>query len=66
MEKITRLFRNKNIYIADSSIHGRGVFTEIDILPGEIVEQAHVVHPKNKDIQKEIKDTLSRLSNQGG
>ena len=52
MEKITRLFRNKNIYIADSSIHGRGVFTEIDILPGEIVEQAHVVHPKNKDIQR--------------
>ena len=52
MEKITRLFRNKNIYIADSSIHGRGVFTEIDILPGEIVEQAHVVHPKDKNIQK--------------
>lgn len=48
MEKLNRLFRNKNIYVASSKIHGRGVFTDIDILPGEIIEQAHVVHPDDK------------------
>jgi SET domain-containing protein len=48
MEKIDRLFRNKNIYVANSKIHGRGVFTDVDILPGEIIEQAHVVHPDDK------------------
>ncbi len=52
MEKISRLFRNVNIYIADSPVHGRGVFTDVDILPGEIIEQAHVIHPKDKDVQK--------------
>jgi SET domain-containing protein len=48
MEKLNRLFKNKNIYVANSKIHGRGVFTEVDILPGEIIEQAHVVHPDDK------------------
>jgi len=48
MEKLNRLFKNKNIYVANSKIHGRGVFTDVDILPGEIVEQAHVVHPDDK------------------
>ena len=48
MSDDTRLFLNPKIYIADSKIHGRGVFTSESILPGEIIEQAHVIHPVNK------------------
>ena len=34
---MNKLYRNKNIYVADSPIHGRGVFTSEDILPEEII-----------------------------
>ena len=43
-----KLFQNKKIYTDDSPLHGRGVFASDIILPGEIVEQCHVVHPSKK------------------
>lgn len=43
-----RLYRNSRIFVADSLIHGRGVFTDTIILPGEIVEKAPVVFPKER------------------
>lgn len=49
MEKLNKFFKNKNIYVGDSQVHGKGVFTEVDILPGEIIEQAYVIHPENKN-----------------
>lgn len=48
MHDETRLFLNSKVYVADSKIHGRGVFTSATIYPDEIIEQAHVVHPANK------------------
>ena len=48
MSDETRLFLNPKVYVADSKLHGRGVFTSEVILPGEIIEQAHVIHPVNK------------------
>jgi len=48
MSDSSRLFLNPKIYVADSKIHGRGVFTSQDLFPDEIIEQAHVVHPINK------------------
>jgi len=56
MEKLNRFFKNKNIYVADSQIHGKGVFTEVDILPGEIIEQAYVIHPENKNSESTDKN----------
>ena len=58
MEKINRLFKNQNIYVADSKIHGRGVFSDADILPGEIIEQAHVIHPDKKSAESTDKNFL--------
>lgn len=43
-----RLFRNKGVYVADSVIHGRGVFVDQDLLPGEIIEQCPVVQPLDR------------------
>lgn len=48
MNKIIRLYRDRNIYVSNSNIHGRGVFTDTDLFPGQIIEQAPVVHPKDK------------------
>lgn len=48
MSDDTRLFLNPKIYVADSKIHGRGVFTSDILYPEEIIEQAHVVHPSSK------------------
>jgi SET domain-containing protein len=48
MSDDTRLFLNPKIYVADSKLHGRGVFTSEDLLPDEIIEQSHVIHPVNK------------------
>ena len=48
MSEETRLYVSPKIYVADSKIHGRGVFTSEDLLPDEIIEQAHVIHPVNK------------------
>jgi SET domain-containing protein len=48
MNDDTRLYINPKIYVADSKVHGRGVFSSDLILPGEILEQAHVIHPLNK------------------
>ncbi len=48
MSEETRLYVSPKIYVADSKIHGRGVFASEDILPDEIIEQAHVIHPVNK------------------
>jgi hypothetical protein len=48
MSEETRLYVSPKIYVADSKIHGRGVFTSKDLLPDEIIEQAHVIHPVNK------------------
>lgn len=49
-----KLFQNKKIYIDNSPLHGRGVFASDIILPGEIIEQCHVIHPK-KEIDEELK-----------
>lgn len=45
---MNKLYRNKYIYVADSPLHGRGVFTSEDILPEEIIEQAPVIQPFEK------------------
>lgn len=59
MSNETRLFLNPKIYVADSKIHGRGVFTSDLILPDEIIEQAHVIHPANKT-ENSLDDTYKK------
>lgn len=37
------LYRNKKIYVDDSSVHGRGVFCSEPIKQGEILEECHFI-----------------------
>jgi len=48
MNNIIRLYRDRNIYVSNSKIHGRGVFTDVELFPGQLIEQCHVIHPENK------------------
>lgn len=37
------LFKNKNLYIAQSSVHGWGVFCSSDIKSGELIEECNYI-----------------------
>ena len=64
MSEETRLYVSPKIYVADSKIHGRGVFASEDILPDDIFEAGTtltVTIPINKQTicEQDIKITFS-------
>jgi len=38
-----RLYRNIGIYVSDSNVHGYGVFTDVFIKKGEIIEECSCI-----------------------
>lgn len=45
-----KLYKHKGLYIADSKVHGRGVFTETNISKGELIEECHYIDTGIPDI----------------